>query len=205
MIGYYGGGFNPVHLGHVEIAKYIATSKFVEKILLAPVLDHPFDKELIPFNHRLEMINIATKSIDKVESSDIETKVGNKTSFTIDLLRYLKLEGNDFFFIAGLDNFNLFFDWKDWELILKEFNIVFTTRANEIIDDEVLKKVETLIGKKIKFVEIKEFEPKGVSFLKVPDYEVASKNVRKMLLDKKKCSGIIHTEVLDYIKHHDLY
>jgi len=205
MIGYYGGSFNPVHTGHIEIAKYISQSKLVDKVLLTPTLSHPFDKEIVDFSQRLDMVKLATNELENVGFSDIEKIRAKQPSYTIDLLKYLKKIDDGSFFIAGLDNFNSFFLWKDWELILKNFNIVFTTRAGIILNKQSLEKIETVINKKIEFKNIFEFNPKGVSFLKVPEIYAASVNVRKMLIDNKNCSGIIHTEVLDYIKHHKLF
>jgi len=205
MIGYYGGSFNPVHIGHIEVAKYITSSKLVDKVLLTPVLSHPFDKETVSFSHRVEMLKLATKGLKKVEVSEVEKERNTLPSYTYDLLSYLTTKNKNIFFIAGLDNLNLFFKWKNWKKLLKEFNIVFTTRANTKPDNKAISLIEKETNKSVNFTDIELFNPTGISFLKVPDFNISSSKVRKMLMDNENCSGIIHKEVLDYIKHHNLY
>jgi nicotinate-nucleotide adenylyltransferase len=205
MIGYYGGSFNPVHIGHIEVAKYIASSESVKKVLLTPVLEHPLDKETVPFEHRIEMLKLATNNLKNVGISDVEKKRNSTPSYTYDLLTYLKQREKNFFFIAGLDNLNSFFKWKNYEKLLNEFNMVFTTRANTTPDKKAISLIEQETNKKVTFTDINSFKPEGISFLTVPDFNISSSSVRKMLMDNKNCSGIIHRKVLDYIKHHNLY
>ena len=84
----FGGSFNPPHVGHVLAAAYVRAVYAVDEVLVIPVFDHPFDKELVPFAARLEMARLAMESVAGITVSDIEQQLGgeSRTLYTIEAL-----------------------------------------------------------------------------------------------------------------------
>jgi len=205
MIGYYGGTFDPIHNGHVEIARFIAGFEGVGSVCFVPAATHPLGKKASLFHHRMEMARLAVRGVEGLSVSDADN--GSKgPSYTINLLRHLnKTEKRPFFFIAGMDNLNKLFEWKDWEQLLLEFSIVFTTRAGEDADKYTLNQILDVTGKKITSSKRLEAGFSGLTLLRVPDYAISSSEIRKMILNGQSPSGMINPDVLDYIEKHDLY
>lgn len=88
----YGGSFNPPHIGHVLFGAYLRTLFPLSELWIIPTYNHAFSKELSPFDFRLELLNAAFASMQGVVISDIERKLAQVRSYSIDLVRSLKLE-----------------------------------------------------------------------------------------------------------------
>lgn len=205
MIGYYGGSFDPIHNGHVEIARFITTFKAVDSVSFVPAGTHPLGKAISLFSHRMKMIKLAINEIPGLSVSDADVSEDGP-SYTIALLRRLKQkETRSFFFIVGLDNLNHLFEWKDWEELLLAFPIVFTTRAGLAVDKEALKRISDKTGKPVPMQSRLDDGFSGPVLLTVPDYAISSSEIRKMILNGESPSGMINVDVLDYIETHVLY
>ncbi len=206
MIGFYGGSFNPVHKGHIEVSKFLLKSPFVEKIYLTPVFKHPFNKSLAPYSDRVAMIKLAIEGEMGLEVSEVEKDRGG-VSYTFELLDYLKESfGDGFFFIGGLDTLNSIDKWKNWEYIVSNYNILFTTRAKVEIDNEKIAKIEKAAGKKLNFAkDIASLNPRGLNLIEVPSIPVSSSEIREKIKKGENLSGILHPDVISYIYRKKLY
>ena len=206
MIGFYGGSFNPVHKGHIEVSKFLLKSPFVEKIYLTPVFKHPFNKSLAPYSDRVAMIKLAIEEEMGLEVSEVEKDRGG-VSYTFELLDYLKESfGDGFFFIGGLDTLNSIDKWKNWEYIVSNYNILFTTRAKVEIDNEKIAKIEKAAGKKLNFAkDIASLNPRGLNLIEVPSIPVSSSEIREKIKKEENLSGILHPDVISYIYRKKLY
>ncbi len=206
MIGFYGGSFNPVHKGHIEVSKFLLKSPFVEKIYLTPVFKHPFNKSLAPYSDRVAMIKLAIEEEMGLEVSEVEKDRGG-VSYTFELLDYLKESfGDGFFFIGGLDTLNSIDKWKNWEYIVSNYNILFTTRAKVEIDNEKIAKIEKTAGKKLNFAkDIASLNPRGLNLIEVPSIPVSSSEIREKIKKGENLSGILHPDVISYIYRKKLY
>ena len=206
MIGFYGGSFNPVHKGHIEVANFLLLSPYIDRVCFAPVFKHPFNKSLADFNRRVEMIKLAIQGNEKLCVSEAEKEKGG-VSYTFELLDYLKEKhGDNFFFIGGLDTLNSIDKWKNWEYIVSNFNILFTTRAGVEIDNEKVWAVERVSGKKLNIVKnIDNLNPRGLNLIEVPYIPVSSTKIRQMIKNKENLGGILHPDVISYIYKEKLY
>ncbi len=206
MIGIYGGSFDPVHRGHIGVCRHILDMNVLDEMILVPAYQHPLNKSLTDFDHRYQMLCLAIEREPLISVSDMEREKGG-VSYTIDLLAELsdRYGTEGFCFITGMDNLNSFFEWKDWEAILKNYNILFTTREGEVPDAHAVKRMESTICGHIERVERLEREPEGVVLLPVPDWPVSSSQVRKIVLNKGNPSDMMNPKVLAYIYDHQLY
>jgi len=116
-IGFFGGTFNPVHLGHLRGAEEIREAFRLDEIIFIPsaIPPHKAMEEIIDAKHRLEMVRLAIASNPSFSISDIELSRPGK-SYSIDTLRHFR-EGcaDALFFILGGDAFVEIETWKDFQ------------------------------------------------------------------------------------------
>jgi nicotinate (nicotinamide) nucleotide adenylyltransferase len=90
-IGLLFGSFNPIHVGHLIIANYMANYTALDKVWLVVSPQNPLKKygDLINAYDRLEMAKLATENATNITVSDVEMKLP-QPSYTIDTLAFLK-------------------------------------------------------------------------------------------------------------------
>ena len=118
-IGLFGGTFNPVHLGHVQVIREVKAGFGLDKILIIPSALPPH-KELqgvVDAEDRLEMIRLAFSDDPNYEISDVELKRSGP-SYTIDTVRHFKSispKNTKLYLIVGLDAFLEINTWKSFK------------------------------------------------------------------------------------------
>ena len=123
-IGLFFGSFNPIHLGHTNLAEYIFRFSGVDEIwfIVSPRNPLKEQSELIDENLRLKMLQLATGDKDYLVASDIEFDLP-KPSYTIKTLNTLSeiFPEDDFILLIGSDNMQIFDQWKDYQTILDDY------------------------------------------------------------------------------------
>ena len=91
-IGLFFGTFDPIHNGHIEVAKYILDNYFSDEVWLVITPQNPEKKfiKISNFSHRYKMAQIATKKIDKVKPSKAEQNLPIPTTLLIPLIIFQK-------------------------------------------------------------------------------------------------------------------
>jgi nicotinate-nucleotide adenylyltransferase len=90
-VGFFGGSFDPPHVGHVLAVAYVLSVHPVDAVLVVPVFQHPFAKRTTPFEDRLEMCRRAFAWLPGVSVSDVEARLGGE-SLTLRTLEALSGE-----------------------------------------------------------------------------------------------------------------
>ena len=138
-VGILGGGFNPVHVGHLSIANYMADYAQLDEIWFVVSPQNPFKEqdELLDENIRIHLLNLAVAQDKRFKTCDIEFKL-SKPSYTYATLDELKKEYPHFQFtlIIGGDNLQSFHKWKNYEVILQNHDIFVYPRLNSGEIDE---------------------------------------------------------------------
>ncbi len=133
-IGIFGGTFNPVHNGHVRLAKHYMEQLGLSRMLVIPTKTPPHKAapDLADSDDRLAMCRIAFEGMEGVTVSDMEIRREGK-SFTVDTVHELKKEFLDaqLFLLVGSDMFLTFRKWKDWQEILKNAILCTAARTDE--------------------------------------------------------------------------
>ncbi|NBJ17124.1 MAG: nicotinate (nicotinamide) nucleotide adenylyltransferase, partial [Dehalobacter sp. 4CP] len=115
-IGIFGGTFDPVHLGHLALAKSAIQEVLLDKVVFVPNWIQPFKtgQAVTPGANRLAMLKKAlapypTMTIDEVELNQ------ERVSFTIDTMDYFRKANpnEDLYFLMGADAFFRIEEWKD--------------------------------------------------------------------------------------------
>lgn len=125
-IGIYGGSFNPVHFGHVGLAKWIIEHTDLDELWFVVTPNNPLKEadSLAPEQERLAAVQEAIKGIHGLVASDFEFSLP-RPSYTANTLRALQKAYPDmeFTLIIGEDNLAIFDRWREYEYILANFRV----------------------------------------------------------------------------------
>jgi nicotinate-nucleotide adenylyltransferase len=134
-IGIYPGSFNPVHIGHLAIANYLAEYEYFDEIWFLITPQNPLKKkaDLLDQDLRLALVKNAIQDYEKFKISTIEWDMPRPT-YTVNTLQKLRAlyPHNQFELIIGSDNWSTFHRWKDYQLILKNFKtLIYPRRGSD--------------------------------------------------------------------------
>lgn len=195
-IAIYGGAFNPVHIGHIELVKQLNKNFCFDKILIIPskFSPHKSNENLISEKHRLNMCKLSFASINNCEISDIEIN-RDEISYTVDTLQELKkiYTNDELFIICGSDMFLSLLTWRNPEEIFKLASIIGFKRAGES-EEKMLEFQNKLALKGAK---------SSICIVDIPPF--SSTIVRDAVKNKKNFQQYVTDEVYNYIKTHNLY
>ncbi|MCH5196043.1 MAG: nicotinate (nicotinamide) nucleotide adenylyltransferase [Oscillospiraceae bacterium] len=197
--GILGGAFNPVHNGHVHLAREAISQLKLRRLLVIPTYESPHKAtKLLPFEQRAEMCKIAFSEVGEgyshgkcaVEISDIERQLGG-VSYTINTIRELnKLYPDErFYLIIGGDMLYSFTKWYKYESILKESTVCAAARGGD------------------NFADMLEFanEIGRIKVMPTEVVDISSTEVREKLKNGESVSGFIPVSVEEYIIENKLY
>lgn len=186
-IGFFGGTFDPIHMGHLAIAQ-IAQEKFkLDKVVFIPSFLPPH-KTITPLatsQDRFKMVKLAIAGNPDFEVSDVEVKRKGK-SYTIDTLRHFKNvlpSGTKMYFIIGGDALKILPMWKDIEDVLKLATFIVVKRPGY-----------RGYSAKIKPLAVTKF---GI--------DISSTFLRERLRQRKSIRYLVPEAVFHYIEKHKLY
>lgn len=219
-IGIFGGAFNPPHEGHLQSLQYIASALGLNKLYAVPYYKSPHGKSLsnaLPTD-RLNMLSLMLSEEKDIQAEAFEIKQKNisYTYLTIEEFQKNNLDAN-LFLIMGVDTFENFSTWKNFEKLLTQANIVVTTRSGVSLQDlknyipselkaymmEDISSVFKTSPEKIKKILLA--TEKYLYFVEVPSVFVSSTELRTLIANKKTCPEYLPKNVFSYIKEHNLY
>ena len=137
-VGLFFGSFNPVHIGHMIIANFMATQTDLKQVWMVVSPQNPLKTKasLASDYDRLHLVQLAIGDNPNLLASNIEFKLP-QPSYTIDTLTYLKEKFSDraFVLIMGADNLATLHKWKNYELILRDYEVYVYQRPNYPLGD----------------------------------------------------------------------
>ena len=186
--GLFFGSFNPIHLGHLIIANYMAEFTDLEEVWFVVSPQNPLKERtsLLPDYQRLDMVNMAIETDERFRTSDIEFRLP-KPSYTIDSLSYLQERhpNHEFILISGTDIFPTFTKWKNWEVLLELYKFYVYPRPGS--DKHELTRHPS------------------VRVFPAPRVEISSTFIRKAICDGHDISHFLPERVWNYIKEMHFY
>mgnify|MGYP001315457134 CR=1 FL=1 len=130
-IGFYGGSFDPIHNGHLELAKDLLEQAKLDRILFSPANQAPLREHsyICSPSNRFAMVSAAIADTLGLEVTDLEIQAGG-TNFTLDSLRTLKSNMPDanFSVIIGADQLEKLPRWRHVEELAKETDFLVLAR-----------------------------------------------------------------------------
>ena len=197
-IGLYFGTFNPIHVGHLVIANYMADKTELDQVWMVVSPQNPLKNKasLLADYHRLELVRIGINDNPKLRESNIEFSL-SKPSYTINTLAYLKEKypHHEFALIMGEDNVRSLHKWKNYEQILANHKIFVYPRAltyQERNEKEILR--EPVI------------EHDSIKFCKdVPIMNISSSYIREAIKEGKDIRYLLTEPVFNYVQDMHFY
>ena len=210
-VGLFGGSFNPIHLGHLRGAEEVREAMALDLIYFIPASSPPHKPQgdLAPAEHRLKMVQLATKGNRHFLVSESEVRRAGR-SYTVDTVRQFRanLRGAaSIFLMMGGDAFGEMETWKDADEITRLASIIVHTRSPA---GEAAASTSALAAIK-RFGYIKDsghyVHPSGqtLSFVTTTFLPISASAIREKLQNKKSVRYLLSTDVLDYIERHGLY
>ncbi|MCD0475007.1 nicotinate-nucleotide adenylyltransferase [Flavobacterium sp. EDS] len=189
-IGLYFGTFNPIHVGHLIIANHMAEHADLDQVWMVVTPHNPLKKKntLLDDYHRLQMVHLATDSFEKLKPSDIEFKL-SQPNYTVNTLVHLqeRYPNHEFSLIMGEDNLKTLHKWKNYEIILQDYDIYVYPRISSEVENLELKN-----------------HPK-IHLIDAPIVEISSTFIRNNIKEGKNIQPLLPEKVWEYIDHNNFY
>jgi nicotinate-nucleotide adenylyltransferase len=187
--GLFFGSFNPIHIGHLIIANFMATQTDLKEVWLVVSPQNPLKaKSTLARDHdRLHLARLAVEENPRLRVSDVEFGLP-KPSFTIDTLAYLRerYPERQFVLLMGGDNLSTLPKWKNHELLLRDYQLYVYARP-----DYDLGPLAT--------------HPSVQVFSGVPLMQISASYIRECLLEGQSIQYLVPEKVYQYLQGSSLY
>ena len=175
----YGGAFDPVHNGHVQVPLAAMQHLGFSRVLFVPANIAPLKENArTPSSHRLAMLQLALADSLWAEITTIELD-RDGTSYTIDTIEALHSEGDSIRLLIGADQWQQFQSWKRWEEIIELADPVVMPREGCDIEHERILPIQPL--------------------------PATSTDIRTFVRDGASIEPLVDPQVAAYITKHNLY
>jgi nicotinate-nucleotide adenylyltransferase len=183
-IAIYSGSFNPIHNGHLAIARTVLEKAAIDELwfLVSPQNPLKGTADLWPEQERLNMVKLAIEDESRMRASDYEFSLP-RPHYTINTLKSLKTDypENDFILLLGGDNLTIMHRWYRFDEIVKGFGLIVYPRPGYAID------------------EFKDRE--NVQVIDAPLFDISATDVRKRIENNESIEGLVPDKVAEYIKN----
>ncbi|HSF70583.1 MAG TPA: nicotinate-nucleotide adenylyltransferase [Nitrospira sp.] len=216
-VGLLGGTFNPVHNGHLAIARQTREALQLERVVLIPTGDPPHKplEHLAPAKDRYEMVRLAIGSDPSLSISDVDVRRSGK-SYSIETVRLLQQQfGREttLYFLIGLDAFLELPTWRDPETLLTLCSFVVISRPGlsfqalstlpliprlpqaSLVDLDAGRSVrlDTALGQQ------------SLICLRLPPSDVSASEIRAKIAQRISTANLLPPAVESYILQHHIY
>ena len=189
QIGLFFGSFNPIHIGHLIIAEFMATRTALDQVWFVVSPHNPLKNRntLAKDQARLQMVRLAIEDNPKLKVSNIEFSLP-KPSYTIDTMVYLheKYPQHQFSLIMGSDNFASIEKWKNYELLLQRYPVYIYNRKDWPLKTNLHKKAD--------------IRPQDMPLL-----DISSTFIRQSIMEGKSIRYMVPDNVWQYLEGSNLY
>lgn len=198
-IALFGGSFNPVHNGHLNLVKETAEKNSIDRVFVIPTYVSPFKKDSSGFvadgKDRLEMCRLAFEGLPYVTVSDYEISQA-EVSYSINTVTHFhqKFPDDELFFIMGSDMLLSFDRWYRYKDILALCTVIAASREDKGSDIELLK---------AKAEELSDFG--NIIVTEISAFELSSSEIREKIIKNCDLSCYMNENVVKYIVANNVY
>lgn len=190
-----GGTFDPIHNGHIAIAKKIKENYHLDEVVFVPSGNPPHKKErkITEAEHRLAMVKGAVEGTKGFSVSTMEID-REGYSYALDTVNeFYRIYGDDIdlYFITGADAIAEIATWHKADELMKKCSFIAATRPGYHIEDTY----QTIA---------KNFENRIFLFRETAHKE-SSSDIRERIKEQKDVSDMLPRSVAAYIREHELY
>lgn len=215
-IALYGGTFDPVHRGHLAVARTIPQIFEIDELLFVPawLAPHKRTRDVTPALHRYAMLALATQQDARLRISSFELESPDR-SYTVETLAHFESElGNnaELFFLMGADSWSEIQTWREWQRLLMMANHIVVTRPGYELElsgmpAEVLERIaDTRKGREAAGRKSTELG-KRIFFSDAVQQEISATEIRRAARGKQfeRLIELVPKSVADYIIKYELY
>jgi nicotinate-nucleotide adenylyltransferase len=201
-IGVLGGSFDPIHVGHLSIARQVYERLRLDRMVFVPAGQppHKLDKRLTDVEHRLAMVRLAIVDIPNFEMSRVDVDRPGPC-YSVDTVRLLRdrfqpvhrpAAGPEIFFLIGADSLIELPTWYRPRDLLRLCTVVAVSRPGYCVDRDALSRL--LPG------------APPVTYLELDaPVDVSSTDIRRRVAEGRSIRGLAPEPVERYIYKHNLY
>ncbi len=216
-VGVLGGTFDPVHMGHLRIAVETRRLLGLSGTLLVPTAVPPHKRadELSPVHHRVAMLQLAVSGSAGIEICALELE-SERICYTIDTLRALR-GGRPVrrpVFILGMDSLQQITIWRDWQDLVREFDLAVIerseseTRADVSLDPTLAGRLVSLDAGSSAANLVDQLQPgRGGRIFRLPigPIQISSSAIRARSRSGLDLENVVPPAVAGYIQRTGLY
>lgn len=211
-IALYGGTFDPVHTGHLEVARRVLQLFEIEKVLFIPaqVAPHKISRPVTEPIHRYAMLALGTQDDPQLLVSTFELDAPDRR-YTVDTIPHFQKvlgKSTELFFIMGADSWSEITTWREWERLLTMTNHIVVTRPGyepvaTHVGEEIRERIVDLRGGRSPQLE----GERKIFITDVVMKDVSATNIRWLASQGRfiELTGLIPGPVLEYIKKYGIY
>ena len=206
-LGILGGTFDPIHIGHLDVAEAALRALDLDRVLLMPANVPPHrapPQASAP--HRFAMAALATTGRERLALLDLEM-LSNEASFTsatLDRLAARGVQTTRLFLITGADACREIATCKDYPALLDRCHFVVVSRPEiaasslrHLLPDLAARMLEPPCGSSL--------DQPRILLVDAPTSPVSSTDVRRRAARGESLAGLVPDLVAEYIEKHDLY
>ncbi len=208
-IGIFGGTFDPVHKGHISVARGVLERYRFDEIVFIPAPYPPHKKQpLTDFTHRVAMLESALADEPRISISLLEAE-RRTPSYTIDTVLELKKRIGDhqFYLIIGADSFIEIHLWYRYTELLSHTDLIVAARPG--IDLKIIAEQVFSLPGDFQYDSDQEIWTRddGFHIYYFSNIHVAlsSSEIRRRLIHRDAVNELLPSKVIDYITDHNLY
>ena len=196
-IGLFGGTFDPIHNGHLHIARSFADELDLESVILLPAGD-PYHKTAprTAAHHRLAMAEIAAQADSRLAVSDCDI-VRQGATYTHDTVQIFRqhFPAAELWLLIGMDSLLQLHTWHRWQNLVRQCRIAAAPRPGSSLA-QAPAPLQSWLAEAL---------PQGrLHILQADPLPISSSQIRQQLA-AEHTSPDLPPAVLDYIRQHQLY
>ena len=205
-VGLLGGTFDPIHVGHLALARAAIVALRLDRVVLLPT-GQPWQKPGLTTAgaDRLEMARRAIAGDARLSVDDLELRRPGRT-YTIDTLAQLRAAHGAqplLAWVMGSDQLRNLPSWRRWRELFDHAHLAVTQRERVPLSG-LPDEVEALVAER--GADALPDAPAGsIVFFRMPPVPVSATAIRAQLASKQRPDGLVPPSVLDYIDQHHLY
>jgi nicotinate-nucleotide adenylyltransferase len=189
-IALYGGTFDPVHAGHLEVARGVLQLFEIEKVLFIPaqMAPHKIGRPVTEPIHRYAMLALATQDDPQLSISTFELDAPDRR-YTVDTVAHFQRtlgDSTELFFIMGADSWAEITTWREWERLLAMINFIVVNRPG---------------------YDLGTARTPNIFFTDAVMNDASATNIRRLARAGRmeELTGLLPGPVLEYIKKYEIY
>ncbi len=199
-IALYGGSFNPIHHGHLIIARAVAEILDIDRVILLPsrMPPHKHAPDLAPGDHRATMVQAAIAGDPLFEASDhdLTCEGPSYTANTVAAFRQKLAPKDELIWILGADSLLELHLWRQPADIARQCRIVTAVRPGFEVGD--LADLKAAVGTDIT-------EQLRRDIVKTPRIDISATDIRERVRTGRAIRYLVPEAVAAYIHQHGLY